>query len=87
MLREAKGWTQKQLAAEFKDYGVTVSRAAVSQWESGETENIKLKYFWALLAIFDTTYEYLLFGPADSRGRDPSGRYARAYPAPKKKRS
>ncbi len=60
-MREARGWTQGQLA---ELVGVTVS--AVSQWELDQTENVKLLPFLRLAKLFETDAHYLVFGP--SRG-------------------
>jgi transcriptional regulator with XRE-family HTH domain len=67
VLREAREWTQEELGQRL---GVT--RAAVSQWERGETKNIKNLTFLKLVAELGTTYEYLLFGRDD-----PSGKFRR----------
>lgn len=58
MLRQARGLTQPQLAAE-----VGVSKSAVSQWEDGSVANIKLQTFLRLVEVLRTDYEYLIFGP------------------------
>jgi transcriptional regulator with XRE-family HTH domain len=64
MLRQSKGLNQSQLAD-----AVGVSREAVSQWENGATENIKLQPFLRLYAILGTSPEYLVYGPeAPPRG-------------------
>lgn len=70
-LRNARGLTQDQLGSR-----VSVTGAAVSQWERGETSNIKIQTFLNLCEELGTTPEYLAFG-ADGpvRGRD--GRYRR----------
>ena len=58
--------TQLQLATQL---GVT--KGAVSQWELGGTQNIKLKTWLKLLEVLHTTAEYLVSGatPASSSGR------------------
>jgi DNA-binding XRE family transcriptional regulator len=58
MLREARGWSQVKLAEL-----VGVTSGAVSQWESGLTENIKLKTFLKLCEALGTDTHYLIFGP------------------------
>lgn len=65
MLREAKELTQTQLGEL-----VGVTKSAVSQWELGQTSNIKLQTFLRLLDVLGTKYEYLVFGAA----RVPGGR-------------
>jgi transcriptional regulator with XRE-family HTH domain len=57
-LRDARGWTQGQLA---ELTGVTVS--AVSQWELDLTENVKLVPFLRLAKVLETDPHYLVFGP------------------------
>jgi transcriptional regulator with XRE-family HTH domain len=76
-LRESKGWTQDQLASRLTARGAKVSFSAVSQWERGETQNIKLVLFLALVEELGTTHEYLVHGPADSTGRDSTGKFRR----------
>jgi transcriptional regulator with XRE-family HTH domain len=49
---------------------VGVSKSAVSQWELGQSKNIKLPTFLVLLEILHTDMEYLVYGPA----RKPVGR-------------
>lgn len=78
-LREAKGWRQDELAdrlmLHLKGTDLTVSREAVSQWERGETKNIKNVIFYWLVVELGTTSEYLLFGPdRASSGTDRIGR-------------
>ena len=43
---------------------VGVSKSAVSQWELGQSKNIKLPTFLALLEVLHTDMEYLVYGPA-----------------------
>jgi transcriptional regulator with XRE-family HTH domain len=57
MLREARGLSVMQLGDLC---GVT--RAAVHQWESGATANIKLEPFLRLVEALGTTPHYLVFG-------------------------
>lgn len=57
-LREAKALSQSQLGEM-----VGVGKSAVSQWESGSTQNIKLNYFLKLLEVLGTDAQYLLWGP------------------------
>jgi transcriptional regulator with XRE-family HTH domain len=63
-LREAKGWTQDELAERLKNRGTPVTGNAVSQWERGETKNIRLTTFLALVDELGTTHSYLVDGPA-----------------------
>lgn len=79
-LRLSKGWTQQDLADRLTARGATVTFSAVSQWERGETENIKLKLFLALVEELGTTHEYLVHGPSDPTSRDSTGRFRRLRP-------
>jgi transcriptional regulator with XRE-family HTH domain len=63
-LREARGMSQQELAD-----AVGVSKSAVSQWELGQSQNVKLKTFLALLESLRTDMEYLVYGAA----RKPQG--------------
>jgi transcriptional regulator with XRE-family HTH domain len=67
-LRVARGMTQAQLAEKC---GVT--KSAVSQWESGSTNNIKIDPFLKLVEALGTDPHYLAYG-AD---RAPERRAAR----------
>jgi transcriptional regulator with XRE-family HTH domain len=66
MLRQSKDYSLAQLGAL-----VGVSKSAVSQWELGQTANIKLQTFLRLLEVLGTKYEYLVFGA--SRASAPRG--------------
>ena len=57
-LRDAKGWTQPFLA----DL-VGVTKSAVSQWEDGNTKNIKNDTFLRLCDALGTDPRYLIWGP------------------------
>jgi transcriptional regulator with XRE-family HTH domain len=67
-LREARKLTQEGLGSE-----VGVTKSAVSQWEAGATQNIKLKTFLTLLEVLRTDYEYLVYG-ADRAPLPPRGK-------------
>lgn len=58
-LRQARGWSQGQLADR-----VGVTTGAVSHWENGATKNIKLQTFLSLCSELATTPHYLIWGPA-----------------------
>jgi transcriptional regulator with XRE-family HTH domain len=79
-LRESKGWTQDELAARLTARNARVSGNAVSQWERGETQNIKLRAFLALVDELGTSHEYLVHGPSDPSSRDNSGKFRRLRP-------
>jgi transcriptional regulator with XRE-family HTH domain len=79
ILREAKGWTQDELAARLTMRGAPVTGNAVSQWERTETKNIRLATFMALVDELGTTHSYLIQGPPEA-GRDSSGRYRKLRP-------
>jgi len=68
-LRQARGMSQSQLAEQL---GVTTG--AVSQWESGATENIKLKTFLELCEILVTNPHYLVLGPESVEPGNRAGR-------------
>lgn len=79
-LRQSKGWTQQQLADRLTARGARVTFSAVSQWERGETQDIKLRLFLALVEELGTTHEYLVHGPSDPSSRDSTGRFRRLRP-------
>lgn len=56
-LREDARLTQSQLASR-----VDVSRVAVTKWESGQTENLKLANLVALCKVFSKTADEMLSG-------------------------
>lgn len=74
-LRLAKGWTQSDLADRLTARGAAVTFSAISQWERGETSDIKLRLFLALVSELGTTHEYLVHGPSDPAGRDSTGKF------------
>lgn len=76
-LRLSKGWTQTQLAERLTARGAKVTFSAVSQWERGETQDIKLRLFLALVEELATTHEYLVHGPSDPNARDGTGKFRR----------
>jgi transcriptional regulator with XRE-family HTH domain len=57
-LRQARGLSQSMLAEKL---GVTTG--AVSHWESGNTQNIKIPTFLKLCSELGTTPHYLALGP------------------------
>lgn len=72
-LRIARGLTQPQLGEACG--GVT--KSAVSQWEDGSTENIKLKTFIRLCEVLQTDPQYLIWG-ADRAPSGAPGAFGRA---------
>lgn len=56
-LREALNLTQNQLARRCG-----VARSAVHQWETGESENIKLQPWLRLLRTLNVSPEFLIWG-------------------------
>lgn len=77
LLRESKNWTQGELAGRLTARGAKVTISAISQWERGETKDIKLRLFLALVAELGTTHEYLVHGPVEPGGRDTAGKFRR----------
>lgn len=57
-LRQARGLSQSQLAER-----VGVTTGAVSHWESGNTQNIKIPTYLKLCSELGTTPHYLALGP------------------------
>ena len=55
---------EKKLSQEALAAAVGVSRVAVTKWESGQTENLKLSNITELCRIFKTSYEFLITGTA-----------------------
>jgi transcriptional regulator with XRE-family HTH domain len=80
LLREAKGWTQAELADRLTKRGAPVTDNAVSQWERGETKNIRLPTFMVLVDELATTHSYLVDGPPEA-GRDSGGKFRRQKPS------
>lgn len=62
-LRQARGMTQAQLAQ-----AVGVTKSAVSQWEIGLTENVRLRTFMALVDVLKTDVAFLVYGPNRASG-------------------
>jgi DNA-binding Xre family transcriptional regulator len=65
-LRQARGLSQSQLAERL---GITTG--AVSHWESGNTQNIKILTFLQLCSELGTTPHYLALGP-NHKGHPPA---------------
>jgi len=64
--REARGWTQPELGR-----AVGVSKSAVSQWEKGVVQNLKLGNLFAVAQVLGRDVRELVFGEAhahSSRG-------------------
>lgn len=85
-LREAKGWSQEDLAERLNKLLIAVkeppiTRASISQWERGESKDIRNVNFHFLVEVLNTTGAYLLFG-ADRRvdPRDGSGKFGKRTP-------
>jgi len=57
-LRVIRNMTQEQLAA-----ACGVTKSAVSQWELGNTKNVRLEAFLRLCDALGTDPHYLLYGP------------------------
>lgn len=65
-LRIARGLTQPALGELCK-----VTKSAVSQWEDGSTENIKLRTFIRLCEVLQTDPQYLIWGAERAPSDDP----------------
>lgn len=57
MLRIARNMTQRDVAKHCQ-----VTPAAVSAWELGETENVRLATFMRLVECLGTDFAYLIYG-------------------------
>jgi DNA-binding XRE family transcriptional regulator len=68
-LRQARGLSQSQLAER-----VGVTAGAVSQWENGNTQNIKIPTYLKLCTELGTTPHYLALGPNHKPPVLPPGR-------------
>ncbi len=79
-LRQSKGYTLQELADRLALRGIEVTYSAISQWERGESENIRLPTFLALVAELGTTHEYLVHGPSEPPGRDSTGKFRTLKP-------
>ncbi len=66
-LRIARGLTQPALG----ELCGGVTKSAVSQWEDGSTENIKLRTFIRLCEILQTDPQYLIWGAQRAPSDDP----------------
>jgi transcriptional regulator with XRE-family HTH domain len=76
-LREAKGWSQAELARRL---GVT--RASVHQWENDSSPNIRPVNLLALADILGTDPYYLVHGPDRSPGGNGDTTVSGRYRAP-----
>jgi len=72
-LRIARGLTQPALG----ELCGGVTKSAVSQWEDGSTENIKLRTFIRLCEVLQTDPQYLIWGADRSPSGDPNARRLR----------
>lgn len=60
--REARGWTQSQLAEALVERGIVINQTAISRIEKGDRE-VRLAEARALAAIFNTTVDALSGSP------------------------
>lgn len=67
-LREARGWSQAELARRM-----SVTRATVHQWEHDTSPNIRPANFLRLCEVLDTDPAYLLWGPSREDPEPPPG--------------
>lgn len=80
-LRQSKGWTLNELAERLSRRGSKITFSAISQWERGDTQNIKLQTFLSLVDELGTTHEYLVHGPSEPGGRDSTGKFRKLTPS------
>lgn len=69
--REALGWSQQQLSR-----AVGVSKSAVSQWEKGAVQNLKLGNLFAVADALGKDVRHLVFGERGAVGEQHSPGYA-----------
>lgn len=62
-------WSQTALGTR-----VGVTKATVSQWESGQIKDIRLKTVLKLVQVLGTTLQYLVNGPPGATTPPPAGR-------------
>lgn len=78
--REIRGWSQEELGrrvAVWLGRATLITKATVNKWEDGSTRLPESDVLVALAYIFDTTPQFLLWGP----DRRPPGDRARATPS------
>jgi DNA-binding XRE family transcriptional regulator len=66
--RKSLGLTQEDLAGR-----INLTREAISKWESGASENIKLDNLMALCKVFSLSAEELITGKKPKDAADPGG--------------
>jgi len=64
--REAMGWTQAELGK-----AVGVSKSAVSQWEKGSVQNLKLSNLFRAAEVLQQDARMLVFGAGVEDGAPP----------------
>lgn len=69
MLRQARGLTQLELAQRMAAEGAAVTPESISQWERGETKNIRPANLIIACRVLETTPDYVWFGPPDDPGQ------------------
>ena len=67
--REAMGWTQSELGK-----AVGVSKSAVSQWEKGAVQNLKLGNLFTAAQVLHRDVRQLVFGDGSSPSEVAEGR-------------
>ncbi|MDK9624688.1 helix-turn-helix transcriptional regulator [Propionibacterium freudenreichii] len=78
--REARGWSQDDLAQYLQSSGINIAQTGVSRWEQGEREP-RATELRALARAFGTTVDALMQDPDDFTGTVKWNRVSSAFDA------